>query len=82
MKNKLVYKHIGKVLIVFSILLLIPILISLLFRESIVPFIIPLSISLLIGMLLDSLDVKNKTFYHRRIILDHYKYFGIFTIHD
>ena len=63
MRNKLVYKHVGKVLIVFSILLLVPIIISLIFKENIFPFIIPLIVGLLIGFGLNSLKVKNKTLY-------------------
>lgn len=63
MKNKLIYKYIGKVLIVFSLLLVVPIIVSSIYRESIFPFIVPLIISLGIGILLNLLPVKNKTLY-------------------
>jgi len=63
MKNKLVFKYIGKVLISFSILLLFPILISLINKESFIGFIIPLLMSLGLGLLLNTLKPKNKTLY-------------------
>lgn len=63
MKNKLVYKYIGKVLIGFSILLFFPVLISLIYKENIMPFIIPMSISLILGLLLNLLKVKNKNLF-------------------
>ena len=50
MKNKLVYKYIGKVLIGFAILLLCPILVGLYYKESITPFLIPTSISMILGI--------------------------------
>lgn len=65
MKNKIVYKYIGKVLIAFSILLLFPIFISIFYKERFISFLIPLLISLLLGLLLNSLQVKNKTLYAR-----------------
>ena len=63
MRNKLVFKYIGKVLIGFSILLLFPIIVSLIYKENFIGFIIPLFISLLLGILLNSLEPKNKTLY-------------------
>lgn len=63
MRNKLVYKYVGKVLIVFSTLLLFPILVSAIYKESIFPFLIPFFISVLIGLFLDCLKVKKKTLY-------------------
>ena len=60
MKNKIVYKYIGKVLIVFSILLFFPIIISLIYKESLIPFIIPQAISLILGIILNSINT-NKT---------------------
>lgn len=65
MKNKLVFKYVGKVLISFSILLLIPILVSLVYKESFIGFLIPLFFSLGIGLLLNKLNPKNKTLYAR-----------------
>lgn len=65
MKNKIVYKYIGKVLIAFSILLLFPVIVSLVYRERFLSFLIPLLISLAFGIILNSLKVKNKTMYAR-----------------
>ena len=55
MRNKLVYKYIGKVLIGFAILLLCPILVELYYKESITPFLIPTSISMILGIVLNNL---------------------------
>lgn len=63
MRNKLVFKYIGKVLIAFSILLLFPILVSIFYKENFLAFIVPLLISLLLGCLLNSLKPKNTTLY-------------------
>lgn len=63
MKNKLIYKYVGKVLIAFAILLLCPIIVSLVYKESIIPFIIPALISLVLGVLLNRLKPKNKYMY-------------------
>ncbi len=63
MKNRLIYKYIGKVLIAFSILMLFPILVSLIYKEPIKPFLLPLSISLIFGMLLNSIKVDNMSLY-------------------
>ncbi len=63
MRNKLVYKYIGKVLIGFSILLLFPIITSFIYKESITPFLIPAIITLATGLILNSLESKNKNLY-------------------
>lgn len=63
MRNKLVYKYVGKVLIGFAILLLCPVLIGLYYKESIVPYIIPSLVSLAVGALLNSLKPTNKNLY-------------------
>ena len=63
MRNKLVYKYVGKVLIGFAVLLLCPILIGLYYKESIVPYIIPSLVSLSTGILLNSLKATNKNLY-------------------
>lgn len=65
MKNKIVYKYIGKVLVAFALLLLFPIIVSLIYKERFLPFVVPMLISLLLGILLNSLKVKNKTLYAR-----------------
>jgi len=63
MKNLLIFKYIGKVLIAFSILLLFPIIVSIVYKENFIGFIIPLLVSLLLGVLLNSLKVKKKILY-------------------
>lgn len=63
MKNKLIYKYIGKVLIGFSILLIFPIIFSFIFKENPFCFIVPLLISLISGILLNSLKTENQTFF-------------------
>jgi trk system potassium uptake protein TrkH len=63
MKNKLVYKYVGKVLITFAILLLCPIIVSLIYKDSIIPFVIPALISLILGVLLNRLKPTNKYMY-------------------
>jgi len=63
MLNKLIFKYIGKVLIAFSILLLVPIIVSLVYSESFIPFLVPLLLSLGIGILLNDLKSKKKTLY-------------------
>ena len=63
MRNKLVYKYLGKVLIGFSILLLFPIIVSLIYKESIIPFLLPSLISLVLGVLLNSIEPANKNLY-------------------
>ena len=63
MRNKLVYKYIGKVLIGFSILLLCPVLISLYYKETPLPFLIPFTISMIIGIILNNLKPKSQNLY-------------------
>lgn len=63
MKNKLVYKYIGKVLIAFSALLMFPMIVSLLNKESVIPFFIPAVLSLIIGAVFSSFKIKNKMLY-------------------
>ena len=63
MRNKLVYKYVGKVLIGFAILLLCPVIIGLYYKESIIPYLIPSLVSLVIGLLLNSLKPDNKNLY-------------------
>ena len=63
MKNKAIYKFIGKVLIAFSILLLFPIIVSIIYKNNILPFIIPFLISLILGLLLNKIKATNKVIY-------------------
>ena len=63
MLNKLIFKYIGKVLIAFSILLFVPIIVSLIYSESFIPFIVPLCFSLGLGILFNCLNSNRKTLY-------------------
>ena len=63
MKNKLVYKYIGKVLIAFSALMALPMIVCIIYKENSIPFFIPAFISLLIGFLLNKLKSENKILY-------------------
>ena len=63
MKNKAIYRYLGKVLMSFSAILLLPTLVAILNKERILPFLIPALISLLIGILFYLLFNKNKNLY-------------------
>lgn len=63
MKNKLVYKYIGKVLITFAALMIFPMIVSIIYKESAWIFFVPALISLIIGGLLNSLNTENKLLY-------------------
>lgn len=63
MKNKLIYKYIGKVLIAFAILMALPMIVCIIYKENAMAFFIPALISLGIGALLNSIKLKNKTLY-------------------
>ena len=61
MKN--ILKYIGKVLIGFSLILLLPIFVALVYHEPIKGFIIPLIISLFLGLILNNLKIPKKNLY-------------------
>ncbi|MDO4996773.1 MAG: TrkH family potassium uptake protein [Bacilli bacterium] len=63
MKSRLVYKFIGKVLVGFSILFILPTIVALIKHENIIPFFIPQVISLLLGLLLSRIDTRNSSYY-------------------
>ncbi|MBQ6840638.1 MAG: TrkH family potassium uptake protein [Bacilli bacterium] len=63
MKNKIIYKYVGKVLIVFAFLLLAPIIITMVYKENPIPFIIPLLLSLLSGIFLNLLKNEKGSIY-------------------
>lgn len=63
MLNKLIFKYIGKVLIAFSVLLLVPIIVSLVYSENILNFIVPLCVSLGLGILFNCSNSSKKTLY-------------------
>ena len=63
MKNKLVYKYIGKVLIAFAALMILPMIVCIIYKENAFPFFLPAFISLVVGALLNSVKIKNKLLY-------------------
>ncbi len=63
MKNKLIYKYVGKVLITFAILLMLPLIVALIYREKVGVFLVPIIISLMIGVVLNRLKPKSKNLY-------------------
>ena len=63
MKNKIIYKYLGKVLIVYSLMMIVPIVIALYYKNSIIEFIIPLIISLIMGLLLNRIKTDNNNIY-------------------
>ena len=65
MFKKSVWKYIGKVLIGLSILFIFPIIVALIYRESVLPFFITSIISLVIGLFLNELKVEDAKIYTR-----------------
>ena len=63
MKNKMIYKYVGKVLITFSILMIIPIIVCLFYHEDITYFLYPALLCLLTGFLLSRIKVEKKYLY-------------------
>ncbi len=61
MKN--ILKYIGKVLIGFSLILVVPIITAISYHESIIGFIVPLFISLVLGLVLNSIKIGKKNLY-------------------
>lgn len=65
MFKKSIWKYIGKVLIGLSTLLIFPILVALIYHESVLPFFITGIISLGLGLLLNELKVEDAKLYTR-----------------
>lgn len=65
MFKKSIWKYIGKVLIGLSILFIFPILVALIYHESVLPFFIASFISLILGLLLNELKVEDAKLYTR-----------------
>ncbi len=63
MKNKIVYKYVGKVLITFSILMVLPIIVCLVYKENISYFLYPAIMCFLTGLLLSRIKVEKKYIY-------------------
>ncbi len=63
MKDNLIFKYIGKVLIGFALLLLCPLVVSIINKENFLAFFISLVISLVIGLLLNSIKTPNRILY-------------------
>ena len=65
MRNKIIYKYIGKVLIGYSSLLIIPFIVGLLFKEHVYSFLISGLLSLVLGLLLNLIRIDNKQLFAR-----------------
>ena len=65
MRNRIIYKYIGKVLIGYSGLVFIPFLVGLLFKELYLSYILAAGISLLLGIILNAIKIDNKHLYTR-----------------
>ena len=65
MRNKLIYKYIGRVLIGFSFLLIIPFLVGLLFKERAYSFVFCSIITFGVGLLLSYIKVEDKKLFAR-----------------
>ena len=63
MRNKLILKYIGKVLIGYSLLLIIPFIVGIIYKEFSLSFLLSSLISLLIGILLSNLNVNKVNMY-------------------
>ena len=63
MKNKIIYKYVGKVLITFSALMILPIIVSLIFKENVLTFLIPAIMCFIVGLLLSRMEVPKKYIY-------------------
>ena len=63
MRNKAIHRYIGKVLVTFSALLLLPIIVAIIYKESILPFLISFLISILFGTILVKVYKKDKNLY-------------------
>ncbi len=65
MKNKIVFKYLGKVLIGFSALFIFPIIVSLIYNENYVCFIIPQVLSLILGLILNMINTRDESIYSK-----------------
>jgi trk system potassium uptake protein TrkH len=63
MKNRNVYKYLGKVLIGFSLAFVFPMIVAIIHHERIFPFLIPSLISLIVGFLLNQFINKTNDLY-------------------
>ena len=63
MKNKNIYKYLGKVLIGFSLTFIFPMIVAVIYHEHIYPFLVPALISLSVGFLLNTLIKKSANLY-------------------
>lgn len=60
MRNRLIYKYIGKVLVGYSIVFIFPILICLIYKEAFLQYVLPMVISLMVGLLLIKIKSNKK----------------------
>lgn len=66
MRSKSIYKYLGKVLIVFSITFIFPMIVSIIYNEHIYPFLIPFAITLLLGVFLNFIFKKEDNLYAKQ----------------
>lgn len=60
MRNKLIYRYIGNVLLVYSIIFIFPILICCIYKETFLQYIVPMVVSLIIGLILRNIKSNKK----------------------
>ena len=65
MRNKLIYKYIGKVLIGYSFLLLIPIFVGFIYKENTIAFLAAASLSYILGISLTKIKTDNTHLFAR-----------------
>ena len=65
MRNKLIYKYIGKVLIGYSFLIFLPFIMGLFFNERTYSFLFMSLITFILGLLLTKLKTENMRLYAR-----------------
>ena len=58
--NKIVFKYLGKVMMMYSFLLILPALVSLIYNEALLVFVFPAIISFIIGYFLNRIHCKDK----------------------
>ncbi len=63
--NKIVFKYLGKVMMMYSFLLFLPALVSLVYNEALLVFVFPAIISFIIGYFLNRIHCKDKILFSK-----------------
>ena len=63
--NKIVFKYLGKVMMMYSFLLFLPALVSLVYNEALLVFVFPAIISFIIGYFLNRIRCKDKILFSK-----------------